>query len=238
MAIKSKADLRVDITAAIHANATGAITPAVHHALLTDIIDSSAAGAGSPARDRLKWHPADGWVPVSDTQVQYLVVTRLDTFATLQAALVALLTAGGNEGAYPGVPAFVSTRLSSYASIGGANTSGNDALLSDLWPLGATAPFVWLLTPSPFDLLGRSRANISTRQDNAATNTILESMVSFGRLPYTVDVNGAAYEVGRYRTMLDRPVDDPATPDEAAFRVQYRYAPAPAGVPTVTQVVP
>ena len=77
---------------------------------------------------------------------------------------------------------------------------------------------------------------MSTRQDNAGTNTELEAMVSFGRLPYEITIDDAEYEVGRYRTQLDRPVDDVATPNEAAWRVQYRYAPAPAEVPVVEKV--
>ena len=174
---------------------------------------------------------ACGHPDCNDAITQFLIVTRTDSFANLQAALVAHLTAGGNENYLAGIPAFVSTRLTSYASIGGGNTSGNDAPLADLWPLAGDPPFVWFASPSPFERLERSRANVSTRQDNAATNTLLESMVSFGRLPYRIDIDGAEYEVGRYRTMLARPVDVAATPLEAAFRVQYRYAPAPPEVP-------
>ena len=236
MAILTKAALLAELDAKLIDNDTGAITPTVHKALLRDIIDSSAAGAGSAVRSRLQWHVIDGWVPVSDAITQFLIVTRTDSFANLQAALVAHLTAGGNENYLAGIPAFVSTRLTSYASIGGGNTSGNDAPLADLWPLAGDPPFVWFASPSPFERLERSRANVSTRQDNAATNTLLESMVSFGRLPYRIDIDGAEYEVGRYRTMLARPVDVAATPLEAAFRVQYRYAPAPPEVPVVTQV--
>ena len=237
MALLTKAQLLAELDAKLLDNVTGEITPTVHKALLRDIIESSAAGAGSEVRSRLQWHAVNGWVPVADTAVQYLIVGRSDSFASLQAALAAHLTAGGNENYLAGIPAFVSTRLSSYASIGGANTSGNDAPLADLWPVGGDPPFVWLCSPAPFDRLERSRANVSTRQDNAATNTILESMVSFGRLPYRIDIDGAEYEVGRYRSQLARPVDDAATPLEAAFRVQYRYAPAPPEVPVITQVL-
>ena len=237
MAILTKAALLAELDVKLPANNTGAITPAEHKALLRDIIDSSAAGAGSAVRSRLQWNAATGWTPVSDASDLYLVVNRADDFVALQAALVAHLTMGGSENYLPGVPAFVSTKLSSYASIGGANTSGNDADLAVLWPVGQPPPFVWLCSPQPAGWLTRSRANVSTRQDNAATGQLVESMVSFGRLPYTILIDDAAYECGRYRTMLDRPVDDPSTPLEAAFRIQYRYAAPPPELPVVTQVL-
>ena len=44
------------------------------------------------------------------------------------------------------------------------------------------------------------------------------------------------YSVGRYRTSLPRPVDDPARPGEATLRFQYRFAAPPPGAPIVTQV--
>ena len=136
-------------------NNAGAISPADVRGVLDDAVDSLVpAIGGSSVLDRLQWNATDGWAPVSAVTTQYLVVTRADDFPILQEALVALLTLGGNEDAFPAVPAFVSTRLSSYASIGGANTGGNDALLSDLWPLGQSAPFVWLVTPKAFWLAG------------------------------------------------------------------------------------
>ena len=84
---------------------------------------------------------------------QYLVVTRSDDFPTLQSALVGLLTLGGREAAQPAIPAYVTTRFFSVATIGGVNTSENDALLSDLWPTGEQPPFVWLVTPEAFSRL-------------------------------------------------------------------------------------
>ena len=237
MPIRSKADLRTALTAAIHANTTGAITPAVHHALLTDIIDSSAAGAGSPARDRLQWHPVSGWTPVSADNTQFLVVTPENHFPALQAALVAHLTAGGNENDLHGLPAFVSTRLSSYVSIGGSATSGNDALLADLWPVGDDPPFLWLVSPVAFDWLTLSRVNASTRLDNAATGQIVESMQSFTRVAWTLTINDVPYEIGRYHTQLQRPVDLQPTPDQAALRFQFRYAAPAPSAPVVVQVL-
>ena len=237
MATRTKAELEAAADSAIHQNDTGAITPAVHRALLQDILDSVPSGVnGSAERPALAWTAAGRWEAVSDIATQYLAVTREDDFDTIRRSLIHLLTAGGNEGAFPNVPAFVSTRTSSYMSIGGANTSGNDALLSDLWPVGEAAPFVWLLSPSAFGWLDRGRVNVSTRVDNSGGGTLLESLVHFGRLPYQILINGAAYDLGRYQTSLARPVDDAATPDEAALRFQYRYAPPPPAAPTVTLV--
>ncbi len=239
MALLTKAALLSELDVKLPANNTGAITPAEHKALLRDIIDSSAAGIGSAVRSRLQFHPLDGWVPVSDVTTMYLIVNRSDSFANLAAAIVAHLTAGGSSNAFPNLPALVEKpRTGSYATIGGANTSGLDAMLDDLWPLNADPPFVWLCSPAAFGWLERSRANISTRVDNTGAGAILEDDVSFGRVPYEILIDDTHYEVGRYRTQLARPVDVPATDGEAAFRVQYRYSPAPARVPVVTQVVP
>ena len=211
----------------------------MHASFLDDAVDSLVPSVGGSAvLDRLQWNATDGWAPVSAVTTQYLVVTRVDDFPTLQEALVALLTLGGNEDAFPNIPAFVSIRLSSYASIGGANTSGNDANLTDLWPLGQSAPFVWLVTPKAFGWLDRSRVNVSTRVDNTNTDPHLESLASFGRLPYLVDIDGTPFEIGRYRTSLARPVDAQATPDEAALRYIYKYAPPPSVTPSVTKIIP
>ena len=239
MAIRTPAELKALIVAAFTDNDTGDIIPIDARGFLDDAVDSFVPGhGGSPALDRLQWKPATGWTPVSDVTTQFFIVTRSDDFPTLKQALTALLTAGGSEGAFPAVPAFVSTRLNSYISIGGVNTSGNDALLSDLWPPSERPPFVWLVTPEAFTRLQRSRVNVTTRVDNTGAGTFTESMVSFGRLPYRVEIDGTPFEIGRYRTSLARPVDDPSTPNEAALRFQYRYAAPPPESPTVTQLNP
>ena len=120
---------------------------------------------GSAALDRLQWNSHDGL----DPGVRRLhAVPRRDPqqkiFTTLQQALVGLLTLGGNEAAQPAIPAYVTTRFFSIATIGGVNTSGNDALLSDLWPPAERPPFVWLVTPEAFGWLQRSRVTVSTRR--------------------------------------------------------------------------
>ena len=239
MAIRTSAELKALILSVFTDNNAGDIIPDDARGFLDDAVDSLVpAHGGSAARNRLQWNATTGWTPVSEVSTQYLVVTRTDDFPTLESALVALLTLGGSEDAFPAIPAFVSSRLSSYASIGGDNTSGNDAQLSDLWPSGQLAPFVWLVTPKAFGWLDRSRVNVSTRVDNTNADPHLESMASFGRLPYLVDIDGTPFEVGRYRTSLARPVDAQATPDEAALRYQYRYAPPPPESPSVTKVTP
>lgn len=236
MSIFTKTQLLAEVTAKITDNVTGAITAPSHAALLRDIIDSSAAGAGSDVLDRLQWHPTTGWTPTSPVQTQYLIATAVDDFDTLRRAIVQALTAGGSEADLPGIPAFVSTRLGSYLSLGGANTGGNDALLDDLWPVGSNPPFVWLVTPTAFRYLSRSRVNVSTRRNNSNLDPQLEPLAVFGATAYTIVINETPYDVGRYRTQLARPIDDQASPDEAALRFQYRFsAPAPAA-PVVEQI--
>ena len=118
------------------------------------------------------------------------------------------------------------------------NTSGNDALLGDLWPPGEQPPFVWLVTPEAFGWLQRSRVTVSTRVDNSGAGMLVESGVRFGRLPYRVEVDGVPYSVGRYRTSLARPVDASSTPNEAALRYEYGYAAPDPETPTVTRLDP
>ena len=237
MALLTKSALLAAVGAKLADNDTGAITPVVHRSLLTDIVESSAAGSGSEVLDRLQWHSVTGWTPTSAVQTQYLVATRADDFGTLRRTIVQALTAGGSEADLPNIPAFVSTRLGSYLSLGGVSTGGNDALLADLWPIGGDPPWVWLVTPAAFQYLERSRVNVSTRRNNANLDPQLEPLARFGAVNYTIVINGTPFLVGRYRTMLARPVDDPAAPDEAALRFQYRYAAPPAAAPVVEQVL-
>ena len=237
MATRTKADLEAKILERIADNDVGAISPGVHRVVLQDLLDSGPIGiAGSPVLTGIQWVDGLGWQAVSDEQTQYLAVTRTDSFDVLRRALVQHLTAGGNENALPNIPAFISIRTSSYISIGGAATSGNDANLSDLWPLGAAAPFVWLLSPVRYGWLDRGRVNVSTRVDNSGAGTLIEPLQRFGATAYRITINGVPYDVGRYHTGLDRPVDVIATPNEAALRFQYRYAPPPAGAHVVEQI--
>ena len=235
MSILTKTALLAELNAKLPDNDTGAIVPSQHRALLKDVIDSSAAGAGSDVLDRLQWHPS-GWTAVSDVQTQYLIATRSEDYGTLSAALIRALTAGGSEVDLPTLPGFVSTRLGSYLTLGGTATGGNDALLSDLWPVGSDAPYIWLATPTAYRLLSRSRVNVSTRRNNANLDPELEPLQSFGAVNYTIEINAVPYLVGRYHTQLQRPVDDPAAPDEAALRFQFRYSAPPPAAPVITQV--
>ena len=239
MAIKTPAELKALILSAFTDNDSGDIIPADARGFLDDAVDSLVpAHGGSAALDRLQWDTTTGqFAPVSAVDTQYLVVTSSDDFVTLQRALVGLLTLGGNEAALP-VPAYVTTRFFSLAVVGGVNTRGNDALLSDIWPPGEQPPFVWLVTPQAFSWLKRSRVTVSTRVDNSGAGTLVESNVRFGRLPYRVEIDGTPFEVGRYRTSLARPVDAQATPDEAALRYEYGYSAPDLESPTVTRLDP
>ena len=239
MALKTPAELKANILAAFTDNDTGDILPAAARGFFDDAVDSLVpASGGSAALDRLQWNSATGWTPVSAVDTQYLVVTAAEDFTTLKKALVGLLTLGGNEAALPAVPALVTTRFFSQATIGGVNTRGLDALLSDLWPTGDRPPFVWLVTPEAFSWLQRSRVTVSTRVDNSGAGTEVEAGVRFGRVPWRVEIDGVPYEVGRYRTSLARPVDAQATPDEAALRFEYGYASPDPETPTVTRLDP
>ena len=239
MAIKTPAELKALILAAFTDNDTGDILPADARGFFDDAVDSLVpASGGSDALDRLQWNSATGWTPVSAVSTQYLVVTAADDFTTLKKALVGLLTMGGNEAAQPAIPAYVTTRFFTLAVVGGVNTRGNDALLSDLWPTGDRAPFVWLVTPTAFGWLQRSRVTISTVVDNRSEGIEVESNVRFGRVPYRVEIDGVPFEVGRYRTSLARPVDVADTPNEAALRYELGYASPDPETPTVTRLDP
>ena len=239
MAIRTPAELKARILATYTDNDTGDIIPIDARGFLDDAVDSFVPGhGGSAALDTLQWNSATGWTPVSAVSTQYLAVTAADDFTTLKKALVGLLTLGGNEAAQPAIPAYVTTRFFSLATIGGVNTSGNDALLSDLWPTGEQPPFVWLVTPEAYGWLQRSRVTVSTRVDNRGAGTKVESDVRFGRLPYRVEVDGVPFSVGRYRTSLARPVDVADTPNEAALRYELGYAAPDPETPTVTRLDP
>ena len=240
MAIKTPEQLKANILAAFTDNDTGDILPIAARGFLDDAVDSLVpAHGGSAALDRLQWNATTGvFSPVSAVSVQYLCVTAADDFTTLKKALVGLLTMGGNEAAQPAIPAYLTTRFFSLAVIGGVNTRGNDALLSDLWPTGEGAPFVWLVTPEAFSWLQRSRVTVSTVVDNRGEGLEVESNVRFGRLPYRVEIDGVPFEVGRYRTSLARPVDASSTPNEAALRYELGYASPDPETPTVTRLDP
>ena len=235
MARLTKTQLEQLIDSRLVVNSSGDITPDVHRGILQDLFDSSPAGIGSAELNEISWTSA-GWTPVSSVSTQYLIATAADDFDTLQRSLVQALTAGGNEVDLPNIPAFISTRLGSYLSLGGTATGGNDALLDDLWPVGSNPPWIWLLTPTRYEWLERSRVNVSTRRNNSNLDPQLEPLARFGAVAYTITINGIPYEVGRYRTSLARPVDDPANPDQAALRFQYRFSAPPPGAHVVNQV--
>ena len=132
----------------------------------------------------------------------------------------------------------MTSRFSSYLTLGGTETNGSDALLADLWPIGDDPPFIWLITPVRYGWIGRARVNVQTRRNNANLDEEREDMAVFGVLPYTLTINDVPFDVGRYRTSLARPVDDPDAMNEATLRFLYRYAGAPPAVPVVTRVDP
>ena len=237
MAIRTPAELKARILATYTDNDTGDILPIDARGFLDDAVDSFVPGhGGSPALDRLQWNSATGWTPVSDVTTQYLVANTQTTFDRLQTSLVRALTVGGSNVEIPDLPAFVSSRLSSYLVIGGPNTNGVDASLDEMWPVGQPPPFFWLATPTAYDRLERSRVTCWTTVDNMAAGMVEEDMRVIGRLPYSLLINGVPYELGRYLTSLARPVDVPATMGQAALRFRYRYAEPPPGAHEVEQV--
>ena len=207
MAIRTPEELKALIVQAFSDNDTGDIIPIDARGFLDDAVDSLvSAHGGSAALDTLQWNSATGWTPVSAVDTQYLVVTRSDDFVTLKQALVGLLTLGGNEAAQPAIPAYVTTRFFSLATIGGVNTRGLDALLSDLWPTGDRCAVCLASDAGSVRLAAtQSRVTVSTRVDNSGAGTEVEAGVRFGRLPYRVEIDGVPFEVGRYRTSSGAP---------------------------------
>ena len=144
-----------------------------------------------------------------------VAVTRSNTFAMLQAALVRTLTPRTDEEYLPGISAFVTERVREDIVLEGETLDG-------LWPAGQVAPWIWVLTPRPYGYLAQSRVDVWTdteREDGAA---VME-------LPYDVDINGVKFDVGTLRPTLARPLAG------GALRLRYRFVDA---VAVVTQVLP
>ena len=144
-----------------------------------------------------------------------MAVTRSNTFAMLQAALVRTLTPRTDEEYLPGISAFVTERVREDIVLEGETLDG-------LWPAGQVAPWIWVLTPRGFTFLPRSRVDVWTdteREDGAA---VVE-------LAYDVDINGVKFDAGTLRPTLARPLAG------GALRLRYRFVDA---VAVVTQVLP
>ena len=93
-----------------------------------------------------------------------VAVTRSNTFAMLQAALVRTLTPRTDEEYLPGISAFVTERVREDIVLEGETLDG-------LWPAGQVAPWIWVLTPRPYGYLAQSRVDVWTdteREDGAA----------------------------------------------------------------------
>ena len=238
MATRTKAELITKLAERLPANDTGAIVPDVHRAMLTDLLDSAPIGiAGSPALPGVAWIDGAGWQAVSDTTVQFMVVTRTDDFGVLGRAIRQALQAGGTRVYLPGIPAYVSQRLSSWVVIS-EQVSSTNGVLDELWPPGSSPPFFWMVSPTRWQWLARTRIDAwtlasgisgATRFDDADRNP--------SAVGYTVEIDHVPYLVGRFLTGLARPLGDPANPNQASLRFKWRYDSPAEATPTVTQVL-
>ncbi len=149
---------------------------------------------------------------------QYFVaaaVTRGDDFAGLQAALEATLTPRVDAEYVSSLPALVTERVSDDIVIDGATLDG-------LWPVGAAAPWIWVLAPREFNDFPQFRVDVWT-------DLAREDLADFAAARFDVEINGTAYDAGTFRTALARPAAG------SALRLRLRFVDK---VAVVTEIPP
>ena len=140
----------------------------------------------------------------------------------------------------PGLPSLFQTRARALTVIGGPGASSGRAAapIADMWPIGASPPFCWLLSPSLYGYLARSTVEVTTWANQDGDDPHSETG-SIGVLPWTITIDGRPYDAGRYQVTLARP--DPTQSgagreDEIQLRIRYLYSVPPEAAPVVEQV--
>ena len=141
-----------------------------------------------------------GWQAVSLKDDIYIILTRENTFAALQAVLVGGLNS--NQGSY------IHT-----SPDGHFRTFRNQSIflrysdtLATMWPDGGSAPYYWVVSPTHFHYIPALFPIISEWIGGSQTNY---DSLTFTRTTWTITINGVAYETANYHVSdsVSRPPD-------------------------------
>ena len=156
MAQLTRAQLRFNIARDLPDNQAGEISPADVRVVCDDLADSMFLRVvGAPGRDAIRYVNGS-WSPVSLVTTSFAVLTRGGDFGSLKAAIEAWSAAGGTHVALPALGAICTSNWLNLFAIRSQGSSAGD--LDDVWPLGGSAPWVWVVSPLYWGLAGRNHA--------------------------------------------------------------------------------
>ena len=194
MTQRTRAELALQIAQDLADNTTGDITPAHVRDVCDDIADSMFIRLiGAPGREAIRY-TAGAWAAVSLVQTQYAVLTRAGNFASLKAAVEAFSVAGGSVVPLPALGAVVSnSRFFSLFAIREGSSYGD---LTDIWPVGGSAPWLWALMPRHYGWIATTTVDITVWDNQSALNAQSELGVTYLPFGNGVTINGTVYDAG------------------------------------------
>ena len=223
MTQRTRAELAVQIAQDLADNNTGDITPSHVREVCDDIADSMFIRLiGAPGREAIRYVNG-AWSAVSLVSTTYAVVTRSGDFGSLKAAVEAFGAAGGGVVPLPALGAVVSnSRVFSLFAIREGSSYGD---LDDIWPVGGSAPWIWVLTPSFYGYIDGVTVDFTVWDDQGALNAQSELGVVYPRFGNGITINGTVYDVGLRQVGLPRPTNQ--GDDRNQLRVRNRFAVQP-----------
>ena len=228
MTQRTRAELRTQVARDLPDNTTGDITPAHVRDVCDDLADSMFIRlVGAQGRETIRYVNG-AWSAVSLVETSYVALTRAGTFAALKAAVEAFGAAGGSVVPLPALGASVATRgIFSLFAVREGSSYGD---MDDIWPVGGSAPWLWVLLPRHFGWIATTTVDITVWDNQAALNAQSELGVTYLPFGNGVTINGTVYDAGLYQTGLPRPTNQ--GDDRNQIRIRNRFA-----IPPETLVV-
>lgn len=204
------------------------VMPAADSDLITlldgEVIPAGGADAitglpvGSSALDSLRWNAAmNAWQAVSSTSVIYYAITRGNGFSDLSSAIRSILTSGDAQ--------VYSSTLGLYVTANQAldvfETSDYAGSFDVLWPVGMSAPYLWVAVPTAIGLATQYTGY--GEPDGGGT----ETSAAFLHPNFSLTVEGVPYDCG----VVQLPRSD-----RAAFKVIWDYEAPVIASPSIVEI--
>lgn len=168
---------------------------------------------GSDALDELRWR-GEAWTPISPNDTQYAAWTRDATYATLETLFNAVAAEPGGLGATADAVLF---NLDRTATISNRLDLATVITLDAIWPVGGTAPYIWLVSPKFYGWLPNYQARSFTRKAAGSVGEAQLELADFVIQDYPLSIDGVPYDVGVVQCPLDRPEQT----DQLVAQMQY-----------------
>lgn len=171
--------------------------------------DGAGLSPGTAGQNEVRWNATAGrWGAVSTAQTWWFALTRDDTFDALQTLMLAVANEPGGVGktAVGGVAARGALTVSDLALFlpGARNVPASTG-----WPVGAAAPYGWVIAPQFYGWLGDFTMNTGRERPDTDPDGYarLERIVgtALTRAPWLVIVDDAPFEAGYAQIPVMRP---------------------------------